>query len=761
MWFVLFLICLPLVAAFPENFGYQVPTRSHVLPMGGGQPARMAQNNLALSLNCSEGSLTTPAIYAHMTHCLTRDTRVFTSMTGSIDDPDALEFIQASTHHIRIMCANSKASYWEFSEASNCPKKNVQPEAPPEEASVCVIGCGLSGMWSSVAVLDRLENGNIVQFCNGTYSGSTSSLSTGVFYFPVQEAIVDTMILYRFAEVSSLNGGSTSLSDAFVTNIKTHIHQYNTDARHALNAFNTTFHGNVADSIYRYNYNSDESQGNIFQVKASSGGFKLTHDILTFLQDRLNTMPSLYSFVPEPVLSIALNDHNGTTLYSHQHKVECDHVIFATGGAAKMDSEWTNKSLATSSNTGIAWFSRDRMAPTSPTQLYWYAPGLRNQSKSTFKLTPANTWWFPGQHCDLVYDTIPMNLSYADRGFEMVRKGIKELRVYSRQGSYQISPVPTVCTESAKEWAGLFGCPAERFCGDQGTLSVSESPELYMVNGVIDSTYGVLTTPNFRCTSGRKWYYVGNAGAYPMAGIYMAPGATLGFGVYSGYKAADHVTRINNAKTRSEYKVPNVPYSVNDQAISWFITAMWLFFVSLGIISVLPWIDRLYGITCNKIASKTCDNHLPQWIWTTVSCIHGILMIVAFGLVLAAVHSMSLFTDVKLNLKRKSHGTTGYVTLLFWLIQLLAGTSLWLWVTFFRISEFKKWLSITLHAGMGIIIASLMIYMIYSGTQYASHFPYDWSPYRSPLFTFSCIIYVTVCIMSAFNLSLWKYDMSH
>ena len=620
--------------------------------------------------------------------------------------------------------------------------------------TVCIVGCGLAG--TTAAALASSIPGNHLHACTNEYLHA-SSQSSGVLYFPNPE---DTEDLITLAQLS-VDTTPEDVKNAFDTSLPQYDSALTTSLRKAFLTHWTQQSQTVqaelssALDIEFVAYPGPEymsSRKRSYTTAHDGTPLQGTAGILVHLKTR-STIPLSDSTT---VTNYAWANNQATLTFENGSLVTCEHAILATGGFGQNTQIPSHRSIT---NNGVAWTGRDPQWNISEPWLAWHMEETL-YANGTF----SSIRWFQEQDNLFPDPDTPgfMNLMNANEGYiaraDYNRRALalwassavtKTFSLYARSedGEYTFQHLsPDMCSppESAEFWgnymSNLLNLPVPS-CDPpvKGTAT-----DFVVRPMIIDTKSSVLTdNDSHHLDPNVHVYYIGNAGAWPFGSTYFGPGNTLGFCMYSAWTATQRIA--NTIRTTLADAPPSLVY---------FIVAVGLFTAGIAVISVFPWLDRAYKLSREGWKTyNVCDtkNSLPGWAWTTAAVVHGILMTLAFVFaVLGIMEVASAPENAKINVKRETHGTVGYWSLLFFVLQILFGWPLVYLVT--RLEGTFKVKVVAAHAVQGFVLAGLILYQTKSGYDLTvSSTLYDEPNLVAPIY----VVVIISIVLSVINLVRW------
>lgn len=613
----------------------------------------------------------------------------------------------------QLVCARSGQSYARVWDPNRSDK------------SVCIVGCGLAGRTAAALASDIV--GDHFHVCTHE-TNHASSLSSGVMYFPhssddlvaiIQQSVDETPTAFktRFENTS----GATSIANlrsSFLLNYTKHAPD---TMRKLSDRLGISFEKMPAPTYY-----GDQKRS--YTISAKGVSLSSTVQVL----EHLKKMSSIDVTIGT-VVNYAQRYTGAVITLSNDTNVTCDSLIFASGGFGQNTSISHHRSMT---NNGVAWTKRNLSWKISEPYLAWnmeFSNGTIRWFQEQDGLYPdPNTSGFMN-NLSLAGGPVspPGYMARADynrRAMALWATNATVFPLYSPGGSRPFQHLSDEgCSPSANYWGAFFGSTSSCDAPINGTLTNKTVEPM-----IIDTKASVVTdSDSHHIDQDVNIYYIGNAGAWAFGNAYIAPGNTLGFCMSSALAAVERISTTVSIMTAD---------------IGYFVIAVIIFTVSIALITLFPWTDKLFSVLNS---SKTPDNHFPESVWTAVAAIHGILMTSAFVIAIIGVVDV-VSANVKLNVKGEAHGTVGYISLALFSVQILFGWALLYLVTIYK--DLTKVIIVIIHATSGYILAALILYQTFSGQSLANKSTlYDNVNIVIPVFV---IVLISISA-SAINLFQW------
>lgn len=535
------------------------------------------------------------------------------------------------TEALSVLCAHNDWAAWKVASTAG-PSAFAKSSA--DVADVLVVGAGLGGTASAYAAKKAgAENVVIMQAA----AASTSSMSTGVVWFPTDHTVAELSEAYGYA------GSNSSHVAAYAAGADA-AYDYWNDALN-LQTYNPI--ASIGPSFDYTSYSSGEKRGHSYQAAACASspgdacGAVTVNELKTLSGATVMTGRVYKVEVAANSLFLVSYDKSGGDATAGDEPTDSADaesmlvrtIIFAVGGSGRYENVFSaDRILAKSENTGIHLkVANDLGLPLSPTDFQWHLEYQRISGGSAIPrwfaqlCVPANPSGGP------VYDVCA---NYNERsgsfytGDKTTWHATQETAVSCTDGS---------APDTSTEWWRVF-FDTLQYSEASGSCTTKE-----VSAGIIDGKSGFLIEAiSMASVSNPQIFSAGTSAAHVLGDTYFSPGSTLGWALYSG-RIAGNASAVKAAAIKKTQKVK--PTLRKAGLIIAFAAGTWLV---------------LIGILCHMInALKT---------------LHYVIMpaaalILAFAATVARSREAEAGAERPMEAAYKPHVTVGWITVVWLVIQ--------------------------------------------------------------------------------------------
>lgn len=660
------IVLYTLALAYPYNMYYRFPGSRTQKFMGSWQTDGVYDESLvsANGVTCNKKGLyvvghfdTLPALTSHHTFNTERSYYTYgNSIVGFV----------ALTGVYDVLCANRID--WSYARWDNNASDPLLVTATATESPVIVLGHGVGGLAAAAAIASR-SSSSVLAIGR---SGSTTAASTGVALFPTAPRHNATHLATRLTAWDTAD--EARMADWFAT------------AAAALDFWKdplalvpyTTF-GQAPDE-YSGLAGDDAYIASFQRCPSQNCGGKLVEDLKTLTTTVEDKISSVTRYADGRFLLVGENDAHYLA----------DVVVFGTGGNGH--ARFPNTTHATAENTNIALQTATALnLTTAGEDRCYYLPHV-----SIAGSTPSAEW-FPTTDCVPTCGAVDICAEYQTRGLQMNTTDACATAAIN---------FTAACADKPR---GLFW----RFVlSEYGAVTNDSCTTVTVQKGVIDCKGAFATNLDLSAVDEPRLFASGTTASAFTGDTYLAPGATIGLGLWSGHRVAE--TALDRALAHAGTRT-GLPTYTSD-APAFFLAATWLF---------------LLGVTA----------HVAINVWPAAYPLlgraHYALMSIAVVLTLFGVYVAATTGEVT---ARASHRRLGYALVVLLLIQAAGG-----WYLTTIDYRARGWYAFA-HRLSGALALALVAAQYYSAT--ASNEPLDiyddYGPHRDLAHVFTALLAVVL-----------------
>jgi hypothetical protein len=566
-----------------------------------------------------------------------------------------------------VVCANKVD--WSYARWDNGASDPLLAAATAIARPVLVIGHGVGGLAAAAAIALRSATSVLAV----GRPGSTTAMSTGVALFP-----------------TSPRHNATHLSD--------HLTAWNTaNATRMEDWFDTAatardFWEPRLDLVpYEINNQKPDEYSGIAGDDAYIASTPTCNDT-DCGSELVAALKALTATADDKIVSVTryadgrflLEGETGTTYLA-------DVVVFGTGGNGH--ARYPNTTHATAENTNLALATANSLnLATDGEDRCYYLPHVTIGPTQSAE-------WFPTTDCVPTCGEIDICAEYQTRGLQM--------NTTSSCSTAEVN-FNAVCANKPR---GLFW---RNVLSGYGIPLAVQCTAVTVQKGVIDCKGAFATDLALSATGEPRLYASGTTASAFTGDTYLAPGATIGLGLWSGHRVAQ--TALDRALAHAAARSVSPAYT--SDAPAFFLAAVWTF---------------LAGVTAHVAVNVWPD------AYPLLGRAHYALMTIGVVLVLFGVYVAATTGEVR---ARAAHRSLGYALLVLLVLQAAAG---WYLTTIEYTA--RGWYG-TAHRLSGALALALVVVQYYSATAARepldAYADYDVAPHRDLAHAYTALLVVVL-----------------